>query len=157
MVILVGAPVKDVKNICPFSFQDQQYNNNNRQTINQYVLNDKGPFDTVRPQYVPQLYIEMFATNSSSILFVMRSSMKGHKAFRLQRNNEYMKLMLIYVSKFNQQFVRGRQRVYQNFFYSDQLYQKFLNMTLKIAQEAELVHETQPSDQVNFQKFFLQQ
>lgn len=56
---------------------------------------DRGPRQQVPPEWVPQMQLHMLCAGTPSCLLVSRSATRGTRVFRLARDAELQRLMLL--------------------------------------------------------------
>lgn len=94
---------------------------------------DTGPREAIPLQYVGQLQLEMMCTGLRSALLVSRSSCNGTNVFRMFRNDQYCKCLLLHASRFKAQFTSGRPPP-PNFFASWATHHELCNRTSSVQQ-----------------------
>jgi hypothetical protein len=117
----------EIKNHCPFHGDGETW-----------YMNDRGPFHTVAPWYVPQVMLEMFAVGPTCMAgyLVSCSATKGVVVIKVQRDNAYIRLMLLLLSKFCAKYVSTGLEPPADFFCGDPDYSAFLNASDRISNAA---------------------
>ena len=129
-----GCEVIEIKNTCPFA------SSTNRRKA-KYIFMDSGPRDQCHAQYVPQLQFHMLCTGLSSALLVSRSATKGMRVFRVNKDEEYINMMLQIISVFWKEMVIPRVLPAKNVFRNLRIHQQLLLRTREIARQAEIVYD----------------
>ena len=93
--------VVEIKSRCPFRSE----NPSSTKGPGVFLLSDRGPPDAMPEQHVPQLQLEMHCTGTRSALLVCDSASKGMAIYRLQRDDDYIALMLRLLALFCAQHV----------------------------------------------------
>ena len=156
----------EVKNHCPFipnnyyndkdrrSHTRNKINNNHRFRLSrQELLPKNGGKATVMIHNIPQLMMEMLCIGDDckSAIMVRQSAMTGSLILRLHRDDDWIKEMLYWLNRFNEDYVQKEILPPTNFFHKsmnestsssivdddvDQLrYKEFLNFTKRIEKD----------------------
>jgi len=129
-----GCEVIEIKNTCPF------VSSTNRRKA-KYAFMDSGPRDQCHGQFVPQLQFHMLCTGLSSALLVSRSASKGMRVFRMQKDEEYIKMMLQIISIFWKEMVIPRILPSKNVFRNLRIHQQLLLRTRELTRLTEMIYD----------------
>ena len=123
----------EVKNHSPFSIS--------RNPTPRFCVRDNKPNAQLAAWYVPQamLHIYNIGPECGSCLFVRQTATKGATVVRVRRNDEWLKECFHYISEFKARFVDEGARLKQDFFFEEERYQRFLDLTMEIAKNVENV------------------
>eukprot|EP00899_Mesostigma_viride_P022999 jgi/Mesvir1/3884/Mv19836-RA.1 len=127
--------VIEVKNRCPFQHEETSRRSGTKKTSKpHYAVSDADPpTDSVHPTYVPQLQMEMLAAKASSAVLVLNTATKGMYLFRMHRNDEYLRLLLHFISLFYTRHVLKGVPPPNNIFTDNKEYHKLLKLTCSLA------------------------
>lgn len=129
--------VVEVKNTCPFTVKSTRRSNGKMRRV--YHVEDRGPRDGVLEMWVPQLQMEMLASNTSSALLVTRSATKGVRVFRMARDDGYIHAMLEVLAFLYATYVQRQRCPGPEPFKEHVGYVGFLQRTRTLAREAKQV------------------
>ena len=92
--------VVEIKNTAPFRLSSKKKT---------FELWDRGPRERVDAIMVPQLQLHMLCSGANAAFLVSRSATKGCNVFEMQRDDEFLKLLLGIVKVFYQRYcIPGR-------------------------------------------------
>jgi len=86
--------VIEVKNSSPF-----------REMPGAFVVFDREPYDAPPPYHMPQVQLEMAATNTHSAFLAMQSATRGIRVFLVQRDDAFIAAMLRRISRLYTTFI----------------------------------------------------
>lgn len=127
--------VVEVKNTCPFGHSRR----GGRLRTSEFAVSDRGPRQEVPPEWVPQLQLHMLCAGTPSGLLVSRSATKGTRIFRVQRDDELLRLMLTVISRLWVHHVLPGQAPDPDAFASWHVHHELLRRTVLAARGAQLV------------------
>ncbi|EFN52793.1 hypothetical protein CHLNCDRAFT_138438 [Chlorella variabilis] len=131
--------VVEVKNTCPFGHSRR----GGRLRTNEFAVADRGPRTAVPPEWVPQLQLHMLCAGTRSGLLVSRSATKGMRVFRMQRDDELLRLMLLVISRLWQQHVLPGRPPPADVYASWHEHHDMMRRIREVANEAALVVATE--------------
>lgn len=95
-----------------------------------FEIRDPGPYDEIAVWHVPQLYLHMLCLGEActSALFMSCSATRGANIFRLNRNEQLMRLMLRFVARFADEYGGpGKPPPEPDYFWGAPAYDKLLD------------------------------
>ena len=139
--------VLEVKNSSPF-FAGRP----NKQGTNRLQVNKSGfQFKGLGVWFVPQLQLEILCAGRSctSAILIQLSATSGAVCYKVERDNEYIALMLEWLKEFYTTFVLHDKEPEENFMNSinKEKYIEFLKYTRKISENSKLISHI-PQDQI---------
>jgi hypothetical protein len=121
--------VVEVKNTAPFRISRRK---------KAFELSDRGPRERVDASMVPQLQWHMLMSQARSAYLVSRSATKGTNVFEVQRDDEYLSLLLGIVKVFYSRYVKQRRVPPKNALSDLKEHKQLLLKTKEIAWKATL-------------------
>jgi len=150
--------VLEVKNHCPFvkAFNKGHSNNQTKKkkkkkksSSSSSVPQQHGNYRirilpleaSVPPAYIPQLMMEMMCLGPKcqSAVMVRQTATNGAIILRLHRNDVWIDEMMYWLKTFIEDYVRPENIPSPDFFYDDERYKKFLNLTKELSEGVEYV------------------
>jgi len=104
----------------------------NTKAIYKYIA--RQPFDKIPYYYIPQIMTQLLCTGQKQVKFVSWTPTRGMNVFTVERNDEYIHLMLLFIQKFYQQYIVTKIQPPDDLFFDQEEYQRLLELTLKIAE-----------------------
>jgi len=135
--------VVEVKNVCPF-LSDRQRPNQFCVALDADSGMSRGPHASILVSHVPQLQLEMLCSDVKTGLLVSTSACQGINVFEIERDDDYLSLLLHFLSLFYTRHVLPQEVPGDNFFPragdTDEaaLYDELLGRTAKLARDAKL-------------------
>jgi len=117
----------EVKSICPFVYISSRQS---------FAREHRPPADSVLPWWLPHLQWDLFFEDVQEACMVSQSATRGMNIFTVKRNDEYVRLMLSLVRDFYHQFVLSGEAPPTNFFWDRPEHQRFIKMTLQMAEQS---------------------
>lgn len=122
----------EVKNTSPFSTATGGRLSKKGKPRAHYAVFDKGPRTQVPCYWVPQLQMEMLASDTHSIILLTRSATKGSNLFRMYRDDIFLHLMLQRIASLQADYVVPGIQPGLDAFCGDEVYNQLLSRTLKV-------------------------
>lgn len=117
--------VLEVKNSSPF-----------RQMPGSYIVSDRDSYDTPPAYHMPQVQLEMICTGTRSALLAMQSMTFGIRIFRIERDDDFIALMLRRVSRLYTSFVLKGREPPMNWEVNSPEHRAMIGAAIRIAQGA---------------------
>jgi len=114
----------------------------------------RGPAEGLRPDHVPQVQWEMFVTDTRQNYFISSSALQGSNVFLIERDDQYIELMLQFIADFYRDFVLTRRPPGTDFFWEKAKYEELLQRTLLICERAAIHQRIPPEEGVNASSLF---
>ncbi|KAK9850983.1 hypothetical protein WJX84_009134 [Apatococcus fuscideae] len=127
--------VVELKNTCPFQEAGTLSHNRKGQLRRQFRISDPGPREQVPTYWVPQLQLEMLTSGAQYALLVSRSATQGIRMFRMERCDQFLRLMLQHVSLLYTHHVIPRRAPPADLHWRSPDYQQLLHLTKQISAE----------------------
>jgi len=117
--------VLEVKNSSPF-----------RQMPGSYIVSDRDPYAKPPAYHMPQVQLEMICTGTHSALLAMQSMTFGIRIFRIERDDDFITLMLRRVSRLYTSFVLKDRHPPMNWEVNSPEHRAMIGAAIRIAQDA---------------------
>ena len=134
--------VVEIKNVCPFV--DARGSKKGLFDIG----NNKTPPVQIPASHMPQIQMEMFCTDTQVNNYVVASTFHGVHMFRVQRNDEYIRLMLELLRNLELEVVRKMvpgKNIDVSFFERDSRYEKLRTLSIQLVQKSPLWRQVFPT------------
>lgn len=104
-----------------------------------FQVRNRGPSESLGPWHVAQLMLQMHCSGARTAFLLSLSALAGATVFELQRDDAFLEELLHFLGAFVRQFVAPGQPPPHNFFHEDERYRDFLDRTVELAKNAQVV------------------
>jgi hypothetical protein len=142
--------VVEIKNICPFVDSKRGVGSSGKSsnTKSFEIGNNKTPPMQIPASHMPQIQMEMLCTDTQVNNYVVASAFHGIHLFRVQRNDEYIKLMLELLRNLELEIIRKivpERSLDVSFFESDSRYERFHAFSIQLVEKIPLWRQIHPT------------